>query len=377
MNRISLYHLAFVLLAAVSIHAQTTTSRARAATSPPPDRPPAAALSLLPLAQEQSDDPAYNTYREGYTLILDEQWNEARKKFTEVISKYSKSEYVDDARYWSAYALRHQDRKKATAAYEQFIEQYPKSSYYDDAISDLAQLESDVYVIAPGTSAGAVSITKAPGGGYAYSMAPHMRDVERQLKRQSRSMVRWRYPRGISMTPLAMNVDEDLDPETRLKMEALYALGEAKEDDKSFATLRDIAVDIKQPLPLREASLDVLVDFKKHDVLPVLMEIVLKDTNEQLQAYAIDFIGNETPDKNRSVGLLIDLFNSIPHQRREPVETIFYAIAEVGNDKAVDFLRTVALSHNNYGFRRDAIYYLGNIGGEKARGALYEVLKGK
>ncbi|MFN0158439.1 MAG: HEAT repeat domain-containing protein [Bacteroidota bacterium] len=376
MRQSLLFHSAFALLATATIlHAQPSTPLPRAAAAPRPDRAPA--LSLGALQPEQSDDPAYSTYREGYTLILNERWDEARKKLADVIAKHPKSDYADDARYWTAYALRHQDHKKARAAYEAFVEAYPKSSYYDDAVADLAQLESDgVYVIAPGEGTPtAISITKSPGGGY--SVAPHMRDVERQLRRQSRSMARWRHPAMSIGTPMAFENRRELDPETRLKMEALYALGEAKEDEKSFSTLRDIALDSKQALALREASLDVLVDFKKHDILPVLMEIALKDTHEQLQAYAIDFIGNEAPDKNKSVGLLIELFNNIPKHRVETVETIFYAIAEVGNDKAVDFLRTVALTHDNYQFRRDAVYYLGNIGGEKARSALYEILKGK
>jgi HEAT repeat protein len=43
----------------------------------------------------------------------------------------------------------------------------------------------------------------------------------------------------------------------------------------------------------------------------------------------------------------------------------------------VDFLTTIALRHDDYELRRDAVYYLGNIGGEKARAALYEILRGK
>ena len=77
------------------------------------------------------------------------------------------------------------------------------------------------------------------------------------------------------------------------------------------------------------------------------------------------------------MGLLVDLFNAIPKDRTEQVQTIFYSIAEVGNDKAVDFLTTIGLGYDDYELRRDAVYYLGNIGGERARAALYEILRGK
>jgi HEAT repeat protein len=56
---------------------------------------------------------------------------------------------------------------------------------------------------------------------------------------------------------------------------------------------------------------------------------------------------------------------------------LFYSIAEVGNDKAVDFLTNVALTHENYDLRTNAVYYLGSIGSEKARASLYRILKGQ
>ncbi|HET6273896.1 MAG TPA: HEAT repeat domain-containing protein, partial [Bacteroidota bacterium] len=74
---------------------------------------------------------------------------------------------------------------------------------------------------------------------------------------------------------------------------------------------------------------------------------------------------------------LVDLFYTLPKSRKEQTQTIFYAVAEVGNDRAVDFLTKVALSHDDYDLRSDAVYYLGSIGGEKARAALYQILRSK
>ena len=56
-------------------------------------------------APDPQADPAYASYREGYGLILDEKWEEARRRFRELISKHPDSRYVEDAQYWSAYAL--------------------------------------------------------------------------------------------------------------------------------------------------------------------------------------------------------------------------------------------------------------------------------
>ena len=325
---------------------------------------------------DNQDDAGYALYKEGYNLILEEQWNEARKKFGVVISKHPKSDYVDDARYWSAYALMQTDRKKAIEAYKKFIEGYPKSSYYDDAVADLGQLKAGVFVMTPG--APNVKVTPLPHGeGFEYEFGPNSRQFERQMLRMERQMSRMRItsPHLTAFAPRAER--EKIDKETRLKMEALYALGDGKENEKAFQTLKEVAVNPKQPNPLREAAMDAIAQYEKYDVLPVLVEIAKNDTNQSIQSYAIDYIGEHGKDKNKTVETLVDLFYTLPKSRKEQTQTIFYAVAEVGNDRAVDFLTKVALSHDDYDLRSDAVYYLGSIGGEKARAALYQILRSK
>ncbi len=336
-----------------------------------------AAVSPTPPTSEggdTKDDPAYKSYKDGYNLILDERWDEALKKFSELVEKYPKSTYRDYARYWSAYALMHKDRKKAVVAYQKFIEEYPESRYLDDALADLGRLEAKAPVPAVGWT------EKTPAAyavGYGYTFGPGMRQMERDLLRLQRKTTHLRLstPSGLS-TPIPRE-DVKLDPEVRLKMDALYALSESPEDEKSFRALKDVAVDMNQPRPLREAALDALMEFEKFDVTPVLFEIARHDTSAELQAFAIDCIGDHSKDKDQSVVLLIDLYHSIPKQRTAQREAIFYNIAEVGNEKAIDFLADCALREGTYELRSDAVYLLGNIGGERARSALFEILKVK
>jgi HEAT repeat protein len=174
-----------------------------------------------------------------------------------------------------------------------------------------------------------------------------------------------------------MERETKLDPDTRVRLEALYAIGDAKEDETSFQTLKDVALDHGQNIRLREAAIEVLSDFKKFDVMPVFLELAKKDTSERIQEAAIEFIASASKDRNKSVDVLVVLFNSMPKARKEKLETILFTIADVGNDKAVDFLSTVARTHENYDLRSDAVYYLGTIGGEKARTALYQILRSK
>ena len=332
-------------------------------------------------------DPAYKMYKSGYDLILDEKWKEARKKFADLIAKYPKSDYVDDAEYWSAYALKHIDAKKALDAYNKFISKYPKSHYYDDAVADLSQLKDEEGYIFSGNGGTNIHVKegqrafvtpegmvvgKANGKLFGYSFDRNMRRMQRQLR-----AVTVATPRAVPQPWGISSSDEKLDPETKLKMDALYAIGETKEDSTSYKALRDVALDRSQPRQLREAAMDALSDFRKFDVLPVFAEVAKTDTSEYMQNTAIEFVGRHSKDKNRSVETLMDLFSAVPKYREEQLGTVLYSIAEIGNDKAVDFLATVARTHENYNLRSDAVYYLGNIGGDKARAALYEILKEK
>lgn len=352
-------------------------------------RPITLAFAGIPReASENKKDPAYATYKEGYNAILDERWDDATKKFSEITSRYPKSEYLDDAAYWNAYALSHIDRAKGVEAYKKFVKDYPKSTYIDDAVADLGNLDPSVVV---DVTTGSTHGTPAPRA-YTYSFdtkanASHI-ELKTQaavMRRLNRQLARSFAPRpGIPAMPRIPSItlwdhdrDAKLDPDTRVRLEALYAIGDTKEDETSFQTLKDVALDRGQNIRLRQAAIEVLSDFKTFDVVPVFIELAKKDTNEAIQDAAIEFIGQSSKDKDKSVDALSELYKSIPRSRKEKRETVLFTIADVGNDKAVDFLSTVARTDDDYGLRSDAVYYLGTIGGEKARTALYQILKSK
>ncbi len=343
---------------------------------------------------ENKKDPAYSSYKEGYNAVLDERWDEAIKKFAEVKSKYPKSEYMDDAEYWIAFALSHTDRNKAYEAYERFIEKYPKSRYVDDAVADLGTIPSTVTISGSRGGDSVWTVVSTTPRAYSYGTGSSMRLAEADMRRSEllrkkldKQLSRSFAPAMPHIPPMAVRLpsmalwetdrEEKLDPATRVRLEALYAIGDTKEDETAFLTLKDVALDKGQSIRLRQAAIEVLADFRKFDVMPVFVELAKKDTNERIQDAAIEFIGHANKDKNKSVEALVALFNSMPKSRKEKLETVLYTIADVGNDKAVDFLSTVARTHENYELRSNAVYYLGTIGGEKARTALYQILKSK
>ena len=371
-------------------------------------------MTWAEMSMERTDDqndPGYKSYCEGYHLILNEKWVDAHKKLLDFLKKFPKSGYADDARYWAAYAMKHIDRKKAVNAYIGFITQYPNSRYYDDAVADLTEIgkghpitigkyiDDDgtrVYVAGEGrgislNSSGAVitdhgdsvvvdkhgKTVRSSGKNIDYSFGSGPRPFvmhEKSLEALSRALSNMRMP--LPLAPFGpMAEDQHLDRGTKLKIQALQALGESKDDSGAFVALRKVALDGSNANPLRVAAMQELAEMQVSDPLPVFVDIAKSDTNEEIQNFAIDQIGMFSNDKNRSVETLIQLFDAIPNKREDRRAEIFFSIAEVGNDKAVDFLTRVARGDENYDLRSQAIYYLGSIGTPKARSALLEILQ--
>jgi tetratricopeptide (TPR) repeat protein len=342
----------------------------------------------------RQNDPDYQAYQEGYRLVLNGQWQEAKKKFDGFLKKYPKSTFTDDARYWAAYAVKHYDRKSAVTAYVKFLGDFPNSRYFEDAVADLSELEkrnghpivireatgsvgTPVPVPDADAPSGAVTVTvqsesrnSSPGAVTGYSMQKKtMASLEKALRRMRLPRAPFRFP--------GFWEDGEIDKATQVKMEALRALADSKDDTGSFTVLREVALDRASAKPLRIAAMEELSDRRSPDPLPVYLMIAKGDTDEQIQDVAFDQIGRCSSDKNRSVESLIDLFRAIPSNRAERRESVFYSIAEIGNDKAVDFLFRIAREDANYDLRSQAIYYLGSIGSPKAHTALYDLLREK
>ena len=349
--------------------------------------PPSAPLAELPPANGDDErDPAYPLYKEGYSLILDEKWSEAIKKLAEVKTKNPKSGYVDDAAYWSAYAQKRLDKKKGIVAYERFLEEFPESSYADDALADMS--DHDVTVSVSGDAKNIRVKTPRPGA-YSYSFgstarasAQAMRDAERAMRDVEREMRRSGLrqpaaPQGAWSLLGSDNDEKKLDKKTRMKLAALRALAESETDEKAFAALKEVAIDRSQPRIMRTVAVEYLGNFHRFDVFPTLVEMAKNDPDDDVRQYAIYSIGDASKDKNKTVETLIVLFNATPKQKEKQLESILYVIADIGNDKAVDFLVKVANTHESDDLGSDAVYYLGNIGNEKSRAALLQILKGK
>jgi hypothetical protein len=348
----------------------------------------AEAPSGMPAADP--DDPAFAAYREGYNLVLEERWEDARRKFAELIRRHPHSIYLDDAQYWTAFSWKQTDPRKAMEAYQQFVRDYPRSTYLDDAVADLQllQVEEELHRVRQQLR------TAEPPRELRVRIPEEFRRLEAEFTRQlqlhemqSRSglQILRKGDTLLARTPevrFRLQVThEETDPETRLQMKVLQSLGEGGDDPRTEQVLREMVRDRKHPAPLRISALYMLAGSHAHDNQKVFVEVARGDTNEEIQRTAIELIARSGRERRRSVEQLIELFHMFDSTAGTSgsstgrLGTTLYAIATIGDERATEFLAEVAQSHPSYAIRGDAVFYLGTIGSESARTALLRLLQ--
>ena len=316
-------------------------------------------------------------YRQGYKLILDERWADARDRLHGVIEDFPESNLKEAAEYWIAFTLKEEGNTGAVKAYKTFIDMYAHSNYYDDAIADLNellhQLPEPVKVSVPtirmdglgNITVDSLTVTrKHKNKGFSFYL-PRVQTLEKMIQLKVH----------VKEFDLRNDLDRIIPPDMQKIINVMAQRNVMKLDYETFRILKNVALDRSSPEKFREAAIVSISMCDTFDALPVFSDIMMFDTNKGLQFYAIENLRQYTKDRNRAVSAMIKLFNELPEDREEEREIIFYSIADVGNDQAIDFLEDIIESRAKSRYVNEAIYYLGSIGTEKSRNTLRKVYK--
>jgi HEAT repeat protein len=207
-----------------------------------------------------------------------------------------------------------------------------------------------------------------------------LRELARDPRRppQVRSVALRSLSRFSRFDPLPVLVDAARsDSNWSVQETAILSIGQVPgEPEKAMESLAMLygqfpRVDAQRRL----AVIDAAASLGTSRALTFLVQVARTTPDTVLQTTAIDNIAAAGRDKHRNVELLIGLYRSLPREHRLARETALYGVAEMGTDRAVDFLVQVARDSSEDDLRRDAVIYLGTIGGTKARNALYEILR--
>lgn len=331
-------------------------------------------------AGEDQDDPSYKIYKEGYKLILGEQWGEARKEFEKMLKAYPKSKYSADARYWMAYSLKYIDKQQAIGEYKEFLKMHQESKYYDDAVSDLSRLENRPL---PGRAAVAggfklpVPVAEPPVAPEVAQLAAEEYARAMQYKQQNYTGLAETYGKSSK------------DPELRMKLEAFRALIQSGGGEKTFEMVKEILLDPKQPIELREAALDglrhadaevrslsatarakdkspkirdaakeALDRFDGKDVAGVYLQVLKSDTSKRLTRTVLYQLGTyaERGDE-RALKVLKETALDV-RQDRQVREAAFYGLRQVKRAEMTEFFIQVVRSEKDSHLRMSALYQI-------------------
>lgn len=105
----------------------------------------ALSIGVLSLSTVQVFSQEDNTsYREGYQLILEQQWERARDHFQEFQTQWADSSWADDAAFWHCYAIEqlNTESREHFACYQDFLNNWPESSWVADARGKILVLGS-------------------------------------------------------------------------------------------------------------------------------------------------------------------------------------------------------------------------------------------
>jgi tetratricopeptide (TPR) repeat protein len=345
---------------------------------------PFVVVSFVP----EPDDPAYALYRGGYGAVLGEQWKTARKYFAELQHRYPESAYADDAAYWTAYSWKEEDPEKAATLYRKLLRDFPQSPYLDDAVADLRFLEVGAELSHLEELHGSpvppheVRIRLPEELGRLRENILQLRAAEERLNTQ-RLMVFGEGDTLIIRTlpPLRSPASPPrFDAALQIRMQALQELARSRATGDAFRALREVVLDPRQPAPLRQSAVYSIGTLRRPETGPFLLEIARSDADGDLQRSAIEVYAQNATERGKAVEELIGLFkrfNGSGHTNDVRLGTTLYAIANLGDARATDFLAEVARTHPNEDIRNSAVLYLGSMGTDRSRAALIHLLRGE
>lgn len=260
-------------------------------------------------------DAAMKVFVEGRAFITNKEWSKAAEKFRYVINEYPKSENVDVALYWLAFALKKQDKfKEASEVLAQLVNQHPNSSWVNDA----RQMT--------------IEIAAATG----------RRDVV---------------------------IEEAISSEDEIRIIALQSLFEADPARAAVIVADILKRGSKASSRLREASVYLLGQYGGKEAMPVLLDLARNEQDIKIRKRAINALGWKNNDE------AFNLLKQLAGSDDEIAESALLSITNYGahRSRAYTFLVETAKSGKTLKARKLAISGLGRYSSEQVLDELMSI----
>ncbi|HEX8850187.1 MAG TPA: HEAT repeat domain-containing protein [Gemmatimonadaceae bacterium] len=294
---------------------------------------PGAALEARALApsweRAYRADPADSLYRLARQTLNDGNNRKAAQLFEQLRRRYPDSQYVPDAMYWQAFALRRlggeRDLRTAQSVLQEQIERFPD---------------------APSTRDSRTLLTDVQG---ALAKRGDAAATQRLLDKANRDSAR-------GAPTCASDDDEDSD----IRVSALMSLMQMNSEEampilKQVLARRDACSAV-----LRRKAVFLVAQKQTSETESILLDVVRNDPDQEVREQAVFWLSNVHSD--RAVSALDSILRTSNDQDIQ--EKAIFALSNTGESRAFDILRAYAQRKDAPGeLRAKAVFWLGQQGG--------------
>ena len=155
-----------------------------------------------------------------------------------------------------------------------------------------------------------------------------------------------------------------------IRKKAAFAIGASK-DAAALSTLRSLYGTMTNRDVKKQIIFAVSINDNEDESVNFLVDLAQKDTDREVRKQAIFWLGQKAG--KRSLEVLGDTINSRDADTEVQKQAVF-AISRRNRDEAVPLLIKVARTHEKAAVRKQAMFWLGQIGDERALAFFKEIL---
>jgi HEAT repeat protein len=171
-------------------------------------------------------------------------------------------------------------------------------------------------------------------------------------------------------TPFLANLVRNESEGREARKQAAFAIGISKDSD-AISTLQNLYSSVTHRDVKEQIIFAVSINEDKDAAINFLIDVAGKDNDHESRKKAIFWLGQKAGE--RSLNALKDTLDSADADTEVQKQAVF-AISQRSHDESVPLLIKIAKTHANPAVRKQAIFWLGQTGDERAVDFFKEVL---
>jgi len=172
-------------------------------------------------------------------------------------------------------------------------------------------------------------------------------------------------------TPFLADLVRKDGERTEVRKQAAFAIGISK-DSSALSTLQGLYPSVTHSEVKNQIIFAASINENKDDAVNFLIDLASRETDREARKQAIFWLGQKAGE--RSLGALKDTIDSADADTEVKNQAVF-AISQRPKDESVPLLINIARTHSNPAVRKQAMFWLGQTGDQRAVDFFKEILQ--